>query len=380
MGSIIHGGIQNDNSCFVAADVNDSSQQTIWFGIKAGSSGYTNASLHGTYNIVEYLAKTSGIYSCFCRMTFDGHGLCMVKQVINHASAANQSNEGIGTYEMSDDGNFTLTYNGETVKGFMSFDGAELIISGVEDVEAQSIGFGVKAVDDDHDGASNVEELEAPNSGDANNDGILDSQQEIVASLPSLATGEYCSIDTNLTGNNSVIADAITTSPDALGSDLFYDHPYGLVGFTLSDMSPAGSEQVRVYFYGADDLSGCAYRWVDQQTGEWLTLPGVSFGTESIDGAMVPFAEFTLTDGTLVDADGSINGIINGFLGGPALSKYRLGDMDRNDAVDGFDLASFIATFGSSSGMSEYRSEADLNSDGIIDGADLEQFGREFGR
>ena len=62
------------------------------------------------------------------------------------------------------------------------------------------------------------------------------------------------------------------------------------------------------------------------------------------------------------------------------MSEYRLGDLDRDDTVDGLDLAAFIAAFGSSPGMSEYRSEADLNNDGIIDESDLKLFGGVFGR
>lgn len=63
----------------------------------------------------------------------------------------------------------------------------------------------------------------------------------------------------------------------------------------------------------------------------------------------------------------------------PTLPEYGPGDLDCNGTVDGLDLAAFAAAFGSSPGMPEYRSAADLNNDNIIDETDLAQFGGVFG-
>jgi hypothetical protein len=47
---------------------------------------------------------------------------------------------------------------------------------------------------DDTDGVSTATENAAPNGGDGNNDGLLDSQQNHVASLPNIADGQYVTL------------------------------------------------------------------------------------------------------------------------------------------------------------------------------------------
>lgn len=57
--------------------------------------------------------------------------------------------------------------------------------------------------------------------------------------------------------------------------------------------------------------------------------------------------------------------ILADFGGWFATSGRRPGDLNGDDAVDGADLAQFLAVFGSSNAF------ADLNADGVVDGADL---------
>ena len=164
--------------------------------------------------------------------------------------------------------------------------------------------------DSDGDGVSDVVEDGAPNSGDANNDGTSDSQQACVASLQSVTTGNYCTIETGGAGSCSDLINVTAHTEASLGSDPLYDHPYGLVSLQITGLTPGDSEDVRIYFHGVSDLSGYTYRKYNPNTGIWSTLPGVAYGTVVIGGQVAAYAEFTLTDGGTGDADDVADGDI----------------------------------------------------------------------
>jgi hypothetical protein len=55
-------------------------------------------------------------------------------------------------------------------------------------------------------------------------------------------------------------------------------------------------------------------------------------------------------------------------------------DIDDTDRVDGFDLAAVSSAFGLSQGDPSFDAALDLNNDGVIDGADLQDLAIAFGR
>jgi len=57
-----------------------------------------------------------------------------------------------------------------------------------------------------------------------------------------------------------------------------------------------------------------------------------------------------------------------------------LGDIDSSDRVDGFDLGRLGLAFGSQPGDPNWDPDADLNGDGIVDGADLAILDENFGK
>ena len=88
---------------------------------------------------------------------------------------------------------------------------------------------------DDADGVPAEVENAAPNGGDGNNDGIPDSHQAEVASLPNAVDGAYVTLvapaGTSLT---SVSATAVPASPPPPASALF---PVGLLGFQIDNVA-----------------------------------------------------------------------------------------------------------------------------------------------
>ena len=168
-------------------------------------------------------------------------------------------------------------------------------------------------LDSDGDGVGNVTEDNAPNSGDGNGDGTLDKDQPVVTSLPSAAGQGYVTVVVSSCSQNSNVQ-TYTEDPDDPG----YTYPFGLVGFELPN---CGIATVRVYFHGATSLNGYIYRKYgpttpgDDATTAWYTLPGVTYGTATIGGQTVAYAEFTLTDGQLGDDTGADSTIVD--QGGP---------------------------------------------------------------
>ena len=153
-----------------------------------------------------------------------------------------------------------------------------------------------------------------PNGGDGNGDGIMDSKQTTVASLPS-ATGEgYLTIE--ITGCDQIEQVQAYTYESVGVGDPDYSYPFGLLGFEI----PCSSATVKIYYHCAGSLGGYTYRKygptpADWGTSLWYTMPGATFGTEEIGGVTVPYAEFDLTESELGD-DTNGSPIID--QGGPA--------------------------------------------------------------
>lgn len=202
-------------------------------------------------------------------------------------------------------------------------------------------------IDDDGDGIADTTEDSAPNAGDGNNDGQLDSNQNNVVSLPSATGSGYITIATSCDTITNVQTYTEGSQPS---SDNNYDFPYGLVGFTI----PCSTATVTIYYHGVSSLDGFTYRkfgdtppfpdpYVGPFNPHWYTLPGVTFGTVQIGGQTVATATFTLTDGGLGDDTPAGDGIID--QGGPGQPTEDYGIPTLNEW--GFIIFMFFAGIGS---------------------------------
>ncbi len=137
--------------------------------------------------------------------------------------------------------------------------------------------FVPELVDTDGDGVDADVEDGAPNGGDGNNDGILDSEQSNVTSLPNFVDGGYVTLTSpEETGFNSVEAVA---NPSPADAPLGVEFPLGFFEFTVVGLSPGGAtmvtllsaEQVTTYWkYGPtpDDTAPHWYEFLfDGTTG-----------------------------------------------------------------------------------------------------------------
>jgi CSLREA domain-containing protein len=239
--------------------------------------------------------------------------------------------------------------------------GGNLIMENIQgDMDIRDVDF----CDTDADGVSGAVEDAAPNSGDANGDGVLDSQQQNVVSMPRQASSSYVTLAAAEAGASrapqpqtagaksasSIQPLAVCTtvqdvhyaekSPD----DPLYVFPYGLLGFT----APCSSAAIKLIFHDVSDFTGLTYRQYGPypspaDTPTWYNLPGVTFATEVIAEKTVATVSFQLTDGGTGDETG-VDGKIIVQRGGLA----RVDDSVPLAAATGAAGDKIIVTFGKS--------------------------------
>ena len=161
-------------------------------------------------------------------------------------------------------------------------------------------------------------------AGDGNGDGIKDSLQVEVASVPFVlsptsqtspgsAPPTFTTLVTSsqdgkvMSGtNNSRITsleqkDAPADLPDGL------DMPMGLVSFTVALARGASAEQFSLYVDAALGINGY---WKQNSAGTWTNLASEPYGGKMVmEGGRLRL-DFKIADGGEFDADGQVNGII----------------------------------------------------------------------
>ena len=187
-------------------------------------------------------------------------------------------------------------------------------------------------LDADGDGVPDAVEDAAPNAGDANNDGTLDSMQSYVASLKD-RNGDYLTLETGalLQLTAVSIASAPPAGADALPGITFSS---GYLSFGVSGAAPGGTVAVKVtlpqgaapntyYLYGPTP---------DDTTAHWY-----EFLFDGETGAEIAGNVITLNfvDGRRGDGDlNNTNGAIAMDPGGPATNSDMDGDGVANTVED----------------------------------------------
>ncbi|MFC1772590.1 peptidylprolyl isomerase [Pseudomonadota bacterium] len=169
---------------------------------------------------------------------------------------------------------------------------------------------------EDHDGIADAIEAGAPNTGDGNLDGILDSLQDNVTSLRNI-NGDYVTLEsTNGTRLSAVVADtnpSLANSPTTGSGDTLV-FPHGFYSFIIEDVPPSGNASVTIYLPEGETTS--IYVKYSPITNSWFTF---DFDPRTQTGAEINGNSITLhfVDGGRGDADFLPNGRIFDP-GGPA--------------------------------------------------------------
>jgi hypothetical protein len=160
--------------------------------------------------------------------------------------------------------------------------------------------------DGDLDGVTDVVEAAAPNGGDGNADGIADSTQAGVASLPAAISSQYVTLVAS-PGATLVYVTATATLPPnpPVGSSF----PLGLLGFALRGVTPGGIAQVTLLLPSGVSIN--AYHKFGREPGN-TTPHWYAFNYNGTTGAQISGATVTLNfvDGQRGDADLAANGMI----------------------------------------------------------------------
>ncbi len=159
------------------------------------------------------------------------------------------------------------------------------------------------------DGVPEAIEDAAPNSGDANNDGTPDRQQQKVTSLVSPVSGKYVVLESSTCTANTAVS--IIAEPAQLNiDDDNYQYPTGLLSFTLTGCIVGGTETITVYYYGDYDPSKLILRKYNSITNTYTTITNATLTSVTIGGETAVKAVYTVVDGGALDADGTANGTI----------------------------------------------------------------------
>lgn len=192
-----------------------------------------------------------------------------------------------------------VTYEYKAVLQWPSNGGTQTLESGLET-------FTTEYADDDNDSVPNVIEDAAPNGGDANDDGTLDSAQPFVASLVNSVTGQYSVLELDAACQIDSIAVQSESSNSA--EDDSFDYPVGLMNFIADCGTPNFTANVQQYYFGFTDINSVvrkynpttqAYFDIEDAMKEYFTI-----------GTALTKVSFQVTDGDILDMDDTANGVI----------------------------------------------------------------------
>ena len=160
----------------------------------------------------------------------------------------------------------------------------------------------------DSDGIPDTIENSAPNSGDANNDGIADSTQANVTSYLNPVTTSYSVLEVptscSITSVSSQSEDSNTVKDPA------YTYPAGLMNFTIDCGTSGFSANIVQYHYTNTSLTNLILRKYNPNTNAYFTITNASLTAQSIGGQSVIVSTYQVTDGSELDIDNTANGII----------------------------------------------------------------------
>ncbi len=143
---------------------------------------------------------------------------------------------------------------------------------GLDAGETVTCTFRNRLRDDDADGVPDLVEDGAPNDGDGNGDGVKDSQQANVGSVPDAATGRYATIEAPA-GTQIVDLEA-QANPDPANSPAGVRFPWGFFSFRITGLAPGatvaysyilepgGPAPEAFYFYGPEPTDASDHFWV----------------------------------------------------------------------------------------------------------------------
>lgn len=158
----------------------------------------------------------------------------------------------------------------------------------------------------DNDGISDAVENAAPNGGDANNDGVLDSQQANVASYVNPVTGSYSVLQVPSACSITSVS-TINETSNAV-KDAGYNYPAGLMNFAINCGTPGFVANIVQLHYGTGGTM--VLRKYNPNTNAYFNIVDAAITNQTIGGKQVMVASYQVADGGILDLDNQADGTI----------------------------------------------------------------------
>jgi hypothetical protein len=188
--------------------------------------------------------------------------------------------------------------------------------------------------DFDGDGIKDGDEVNGPNNGDSNNDGIPDFTQPYVTSKKS-ASGDYYTIKSNASlvencdssfpigavglkslserpicsgGCTQTMNSANVAESTLSTKDLVYGYPKGLIDYNINCLQPGATITVELYFSNQTDSPNLKVRKF--KNGVYSDVPNAVKTQLTLNGTSTVKVTYDITDGGELDEDNLANGTI----------------------------------------------------------------------
>lgn len=165
--------------------------------------------------------------------------------------------------------------------------------------------FNSSPSDGDGDGYSDTEEASSPNTGDANNDGIQDSNQTNTTTLFNEVSNSFTALQSTCDSHLNVQNGGESTGY----RDVAFDYPAGLLQFVIKCNTPGTTATVTLYYYGDYSPSNLTLRkWNGDNS--YTTITSATLSKVTIGGQSALKVQYQITDGSTLDQDGLVDGNI----------------------------------------------------------------------
>ncbi len=160
--------------------------------------------------------------------------------------------------------------------------------------------------DSDGDGVPDVIENAAPNGGDVDADGALDSTAANTTSLIDPVSQNYAAVATNCDANGNV-----SIAPESANavSDSSFDYPLGMLSADFNCGNGVTAD-VTQYYFTSMSPAGLVVRAYNATTKTYQAVPGATITQVTVGGKPALKVTYQITDGSTLDEDGSVNGVI----------------------------------------------------------------------
>jgi TolB protein len=285
-----------DQICVMDADGAHNMQLT------SGSSNHTSPSFSPDGTQIAYINIATGYVQTIIVMNADGSNPHTISTSTTDADHVSWSPD--GTKLLFDASDAT---QGVTRIYYINLDGTgETVVSPDNQFAFVSAWQPLPAADADGDSVASAVESAGPNNGDANGDGVADKNQANITSFVNPVTGNYVSLQSTCATNGAVSAMAAPTAY----TDKAFSYPAGLLNFSLTCGAPGATATVTQYYYGVPASATMVLRKYNNTTHAYATVTGTTVNTVTLGGKVAAKVSYQITDGGLLDQDGSSNGVI----------------------------------------------------------------------